>query len=555
MKFPTTILTLLLAGCSICANAEDVQLPNTSGGDEPRTGTSVGSATTTGGDYDDSGSGEADDGEARHRTRMVLPVVATASSSSEAAKEDHQEDHPLHLHRFHRPGMAGGSNDKHVQEEADAIAREVPPLPLTGDEEESPSNIVSTSSTGTGAATTTSREEEARRNIEENGASGIPTNGNAKESKRMWGAAAAATATTIGEGTSAEASAAAAASTSTGSSSATMSSSSSAPTTPQHPLDDSNHNQTHRAFVVPKSKVVKSPPDGYELSARVYIDPRDKLAHFDPTPQRIPFWDCGYSGSTTSPLPLKSAYFRHALTGATSWSGTDGKHAVLVVTLSPIAMDLNSGETREFHAGSVILLEDVLIAGHKMRPLANSREGVSVLFLTLPHQFVHTGRDHISLPASFLKPAHRDDPCPDEHAPGDSSGASSLLKNETDRLPAGDAEDEASAVSSLDLMLKSSGTGLSFLIPRKVRRGLLAVFGLSLSSLVADFLAKTAPLWLAVGVGGTCFVAAGTWAMAVGGDALWMAFELQLERRRLGATSVDANLILEEDAESAGARL
>lgn len=549
MKFPTTILTLLLARCFICANADDAQLPKVGGDDPTRAGQSAGTAAT-GHFYDDNAGSDADadDGESRHRTRMVVPVLTADSSVSDTGKED-QEDHPLHLHRFHRPAMGGKDHSHQASEDDDdALARDVPPIRTHGEEEDYLSKDSQTASSA-GAAES---HEEGPRHHDEEGADAVPLGGsNAKESKRLWGAAAAATATTTGSGSAAEASVAAAASISAGSSSATAAAATAAaaPTTQQHHHRDeaNNHNQT-RAFVVPKSKVAKSPPDGFELSARVYIDPRDRLAHFDATPQRIPYWDCGYSGSTTSPLPLKSAYFRHALTGATSWSGTDGKHAVLVVTLSPIAMDLNSGETREFHAGSVILLEDVLLAGHKMRPLAtNSREGVSVLFLTLPHQFVHTGREHISLPASFLKPAHRDDPCPNEHESGDSSGSSSL-RNETDGVPTGGADDEDSTVSSINLMLDSSGTGLAFWRPRNVRRGLLAVFGLSLSSLAADFLAKTAPLWLAVGVGGTCFVAAGTWAMAVGGDALWMAVELQLERRKLGATSVDANLILEDEA-------
>jgi hypothetical protein len=552
MKFPTTILLLFLARCSINVNADEIQLPNKSGGDDdPRTGPSAGggAAVMFDGGEDDNNA-DTDDGEARHRIRMVRPVIsaASSSSSSETATDD-QEDYPRHLHRFHR--TMGGKDHRGpaaVEDDDDVIEREVPPPPLRtseGEESSSSKGIQTTSMAGAAA----SYEEDARHGDEE-GANGVPSSGNAKDSKRLWGAAAAAT-TTAGSGSVAEASVAAAASTAAGNSAATLPSSSSAPTTQQNVRDDPSHHNQTRAFVVPKSKVAKSPPDGYELSARVFIDPRDRLAHFDPTPQRIPYWDCGYSGSTTSPLPLKSAYFRHALTGATSWSGTDGKHAVLVVTLSPIAMDLNSGETREFQAGSVILLEDVLIAGHKMRPVANnSREGVSVLFLTLPYQFVHTGREHISLPASFLKPVQRDDPCPNEHAPVDLSGGSSLM-NETDGAPAGDAERDASSVSSINLMLDSSGTGLSFWRPRNVRRGLLAVFGLSLSSLAADFLAKTAPLWLAVGVGGTCFVAAGTWAMAVGGDALWMAVELQLERRKLGATSVDANLILEDEAETA----
>lgn len=286
-----------------------------------------------------------------------------------------------------------------------------------------------------------------------------------------------------------------------------------------HRDDSEESNIAKKAAFVAKSKpnAQSSPPEAFIITARVYIDPSDKLAHFDDETLQIPYWDCGYTGSTTSPLPLKDAYFRHALTGATSWTGTDGRHAVLVVALSPLAMDLNSGESHNFSAGSVILLEDVLLPGHKMRPLQNSGQGVQVLFLTLPQQHTHTGKKHISLPPSFL--AHRVDPCPNQHpndAWSESSADGSLVDSSVSPPP------------KLSIKPRFSWS------PHYVRRVVLGLLGLSMSTLAADFLGKTAPLWLAVGVGGTCFVAAGTWVVTVGGDALLTALEVWRERRRLG---------------------
>lgn len=272
--------------------------------------------------------------------------------------------------------------------------------------------------------------------------------------------------------------------------------------------------KAHLPFVSKKTHHSANPPEGYTVSARVYTDPHDKLAHFDDSPLRIPYWDCGAAGSTTSPLPLKDAYFRHALTGSTSWSGTDGKHAVLVIALSPILMELNSGEVNEFGAGSVILLEDVLLPGHKMKPAHNNgNQGVSLLFLTLPQQYIHTGREHTSLPKAFLKHKSRDDPCPTEHS--------------------GDLEELANRqVEETGGTLPSSPT-----FTLNVRKVALSVLGLSMTTLAADFLGKTAPLWLAVGVGGTCFVVAGTWGIAVAGDALITAAQIWYERRRLGGAN------------------
>jgi len=219
---------------------------------------------------------------------------------------------------------------------------------------------------------------------------------------------------------------------------------------------------------------------------------------------------------------LKDAYFRHALTGATSWSGTDGKHAVLAVALSPLAVDLNSGETQNFAAGDVILLEDVLLPGHKMRPLHTSH-GVSLLFLTLPEQHTRTGKDSVSLPPALFK--RRTDPCPGEHPEGSAEVGST--SNRLTRV------DTTSSLGSIDADSLMSPGNTFWWTSRQVRRLALAVVGMSLSTLAADFLGKTAPLWLAVGVGGTCFVGGGTWAFTALGDALWTAVQVGMEKRKL----------------------
>jgi hypothetical protein len=557
MKIPAILLVLILSERPLVGAEDQEETFPRSASDgtlsDARTTTTAppaaASAATGAEDDDDEhdggGSGERLE-RRRHRTRMVLPL-ASASSKGD-------QDHPIHHHRFqlHQPHVRNqdprGSDDDQRTASVSSFKR---PEATDGEvtEERETADEAGEREQGEDAsaspeASETVSEPEQRAGQEANpasGASASPTStmGGTKDAKRLWGAGAASSPSLTG-GVPADSSVSAG----TGS-------------TGDHLPGGGSYDEPNktRAFVVPKGKLAgKGPPDGYALSARVYIDPHDKLAHFDSTVQQVPFWDCGHSGSTTSSLPLKSAYFRHSLTGATSWSGTDGKHAVLVVALSPMAMDLNSGESREFGAGSVILLEDVLIAGHRMRPLGSTKEGVSVLFLTLPQQFAHAGRDHISLPASFLKPARRDDPCPNEHpldddARGAGFGASNdtVVSSKNEVSVGGPPSDPLATMEELG----PSNSGLSHWTPRRVRRGLLTIFGLSLSSLAADFLAKTAPLWLAVGVGGTCFVAACTWTMTAGGDALWMAVELQLERRKLGATSGDASLVLEDDGEPA----
>jgi hypothetical protein len=536
MKIPSILVVLLLIETSLVFADDPLQSEPLSASD---INADAAAAATTGAedDEDEDGDGRGEmSSELRHRrTRVALPLASSSSS-----KED--QDNPIHHHRFqqlhHQP------HERNVN----ANFREA-----AGEAGERERWVLDSESSSPEALDTAGGVPEQYASQEANPVAGASasstTTVGAKDVKRLWGAGtAAATATSpslTGGGPAADASIA------TG----TTASGGELPPEGGLPGGSGDEPNKTRAFLVPKGKLAggKGPPDGYALSARVYIDPRDKLAHFDSAVQ-IPFWDCGHSGSTTSPLALKSAYFRHSLTGATSWSGTDGKHAVLVVALSPLIMDLNSGESREFGAGSVILLEDVLIAGHRMRPLGNTKEGVSVLFLTLPQQFAHSGRDHISLPASFLRPAHRDDPCPNEHPwDEDVRGSGFDVSNSTVVSPKNEVYVDGSSGDPLATIeeLGSSDTVPSHWTPRRLRRGLLAVFGLSLSSLAADFLAKTAPLWLAVGVGGTCFVAACTWAVAAGGDALWMAVELHLERRKLGATSGDASLVLEDDDEPA----
>ena len=276
------------------------------------------------------------------------------------------------------------------------------------------------------------------------------------------------------------------------------------------------------------NKANYAPPEGFSISARVYIDSVDGKAHFDDlvsNPIQLPYWDCGVIGTTTSPLPLKDAFFRHALSNSrgTTWTGytasgaKENLHPVLAVALSPIQIALDSDETKQFQAGDVILLEDILQPGHTIRPIPSSsqhqkKQDVQVLFLTLPQKHFHTGREHFSLENAVLQEVTKkatEDPCPEEH-PWSSPLDPAFLANKIARRR------RSSALS-----------------PQKVRRGALSVVGLSLSLFAADFLGKTAPLWLAVGVGGTCFVGGGTYSFVKIAENLLGSAEVWQEERAL----------------------
>ena len=173
------------------------------------------------------------------------------------------------------------------------------------------------------------------------------------------------------------------------------------------------------------------PPKGYYLAAHVVTDPSDGLSYFasvEPSNDRhleIPYLDCGYSGSTTQAIPLKSGHFRHlppgihpqAWTTATSTrspgaallstlisgggdssvapSGGHRKDPQLLVVLKPLELTVsgNGDEARRFQAGDCVLLEDTVGMGHKLSPVDG--EELSVLMLALPrHHHAHHHHYH-----------------------------------------------------------------------------------------------------------------------------------------------------------------
>lgn len=347
------------------------------------------------------------------------------------------------------------------------------------------------------------------------------------------------------------------------------------------PSADSNNNNNntstgkeHRPFVPSSTKSPHHavPPQGFVLTARVYTDPSDKLSHFDfdPAALTLPYWDCGVAGSTTQQISLKHGYFRHALAATTatmtateesslsssssSSSPSSQMHPVLVVALQPVQIVLNSGQRHHFAAGDVILLEDVIRPGHKIQSVQQdggphghhyAHIDVQLLCLTLPYPYHHTGKNHVSMPALATAAAQVQNPCP---IPGSTSGARG------DDQYAG-VSGNGTPSSSSSSASSSSATSAPFVLTSPVHRQspiaavwkhpdvarwlLLGVAGLSASTLVVDFVAKTAPLWLAVGVGGGCLVTATTYGFCRVGDYLWTLTEIWYEKRRLGAPPED----------------
>jgi hypothetical protein len=182
-----------------------------------------------------------------------------------------------------------------------------------------------------------------------------------------------------------------------------------------------------------------------------------------------------------------------------------------MVALNGCLLELNSGESLALAAGDVILLEDALKPGHKVKPLEHN--DLRVLYLTLPDPYYHTGKEHLSLPASFVLPTTKKGPCPNN--------------------PYVIAEVIGQPKEQMSLVPNTVWTA------QRIRRVCLGIFGLSVSTLAADFMGKTAPLWLAVGIGGTSFVVAVTWSVVTGGDALLSHLIMLLEKRKLDGVPSD----------------
>jgi len=144
-------------------------------------------------------------------------------------------------------------------------------------------------------------------------------------------------------------------------------------------------------------------------------------------------------------------------------------------------------------SGEAVLLEDVLIAGHKVRPVSNHHP-VRVMFLTLRKTHYSTGKDIISISSSYR---NSNDPCPVPDGTRSNPPLQHVERN------------------------------------ARILRVALGIAGLSLSTIVADFLGKTAPLWLAVGVGGLFFVVSTTVGTVVLGEAAANSFQAWQFQRRL----------------------
>jgi hypothetical protein len=300
-----------------------------------------------------------------------------------------------------------------------------------------------------------------------------------------------------------------------------------------------------------------NPPEGFAITARVYIDDDDKLAHFDVTEETngevnstmksnsivLPYYDCGISGATTAALPVKQIYFRHALSSPTTvyvdQSSTDSKlvlYPVLAIALSSLTVELDSGVHMDFVAGDAILFEDTIRPGHLLT-VSKESKNLTVLLITLPNKHHHIGKQYLSLKAALKAYPQKSMPC---SIPSSSNDADKVRWNykadypeyETMSMTNSSFSTSSTLLTSPEVIINSSPAVFSD-AGRRIRMVFLGTIAFSLSTLMADFLGRTAPLWLAVGVGGTCFVLGSTYALTLFSDFLYTTLSLWHERRKL----------------------
>ena len=285
------------------------------------------------------------------------------------------------------------------------------------------------------------------------------------------------------------------------------------------------------------------PPEGFVLTARVYTDPHtnEAVLEKDNPNAFLPYYDCGVLGSTTAVLPNDAAVVRHAISSTTPIR-REGKPppAQLLIALSPMELELsstimspssssssgaaaaatgaatvagndsdnndhtqndgNQDKTKKnvcvLEAGSVVLLEDTMPCEHTCRPL---HDDLTMLIMTLSVSSTSSSRRHNGRNNGGGRHGHQP-PC------------SIVSNNDPGVVPDDDENDRP-----FRRRRRSGQQPRLWLPPRK---WVLGGIGVSLTALLADFLGKVAPLWLSVGVGGTCFVAGGTVAFVQSTDQL-----------------------------------
>eukprot|EP00814_Leptocylindrus_danicus_P010299 CAMPEP_0116018732 /NCGR_PEP_ID=MMETSP0321-20121206/8819_1 /TAXON_ID=163516 /ORGANISM="Leptocylindrus danicus var. danicus, Strain B650" /LENGTH=422 /DNA_ID=CAMNT_0003489173 /DNA_START=221 /DNA_END=1489 /DNA_ORIENTATION=+ len=246
----------------------------------------------------------------------------------------------------------------------------------------------------------------------------------------------------------------------------------------------------------------------------------------------IPFTDCGPVGSVTEQLSLKEMQFRNFPAQAeTSWAKV--KQAQLVVCLHPLEVIVsgNHEETRTFEAGDVILFEDTVGKGHKLRaPLPLSKTDQNLPF-----------EERTLSVMSFNLPQHK--PVAATLNFGKNFGESSSSSSKPCLL-----HDVVEDSDHPQVYNPQDNEVLWFGRPR--RRWIFGGVGLTISSALTLTLSHVVPAKYSVKLGHVCLAGAGAYASVKGFEALEDEFIRRSEESITDSAAYEEDELLTDDIQS-----
>ena len=293
-----------------------------------------------------------------------------------------------------------------------------------------------------------------------------------------------------------------------------------------------------------------APPDSFTFTAKIsstsafIVDPKksaaaaasakDLSSESQPQPvlPSIPFLECNNIGITT-PSIQNQATFRHfPKSGATPTTYTRTRG--MIIPLSPVEIktkhstDGNSPSSQIMNPGEVVWADG---GEYMMTSPKGCDDDVSVLILNLDKKYIESQMSKGKLFGDSVA-QHS---CSDAQV--DDVESVSVKKHTSTPSTSFSGSGSRSASSANvsqkvgDFIQKAkNGRNLATTIMDNIqkipaRKVILTTVGVSLSTFTAYFLSKVAPLQLAVGIGGACVVAGGTYATVVGGE--WLCDEAE----------------------------
>ena len=295
------------------------------------------------------------------------------------------------------------------------------------------------------------------------------------------------------------------------------------------------------AFIVDSRKSTPPPSATSDSSTTISKDSSSESSSQSPPPvlPSIPFLECNNIGITT-PSIQNQATFRHfPKSGATPTTYTRTRG--MIIPLSPVEIKTKHSNDGPNPSSQIMNPGDVVWADggeYMMTSPKGCDDDVSVLILNLDKKYIESQMSKGKLFGDSVGQHSCSNGTAEDHheaSTSSSSGQSSIPSATTSSLSGSGSRSASSAnipqkIGNFIQRAKTGNGNLTTTIMdtfQKIpaRKAILTTVGVSLSTFTAYFLSKVAPLQLAVGVGGACVVAGGTYATVVAGE--WLCDEAE----------------------------